>query len=105
MANESKYGLSESDIYSIISLLARNARIMEVVLFGSRAKGNYSVGSDIDLAIKGHGLELNDLTNAMIEIEELYLPYRFDLIIYNNIKEIALIEHIDRCGISLYKRV
>ncbi len=51
MNQQTKYGLEVSDIDNIIAILIRNKKISEIVLFGSRAKGNYSNGSDIDLAI------------------------------------------------------
>ncbi len=99
-----KYGLLESDIMDVISILQKNRKIEEIILFGSRAKGNFNTGSDIDIAIKGEDLKLNDLLDASIEIDELFLPYKFDLVIYNRIKEKALVDHINRIGKVLFRR-
>ena len=99
-----KYGLENSAISQIISILESNLKIEKIVLFGSRAKGNFQNGSDVDLSLMGKELTLNDILNASIEIDELALPYKFDLIIYNRIKEKALLEHIDRVGITLFER-
>ncbi|MBN2637466.1 MAG: nucleotidyltransferase domain-containing protein [Bacteroidales bacterium] len=74
------------------------------MLFGSRAKGNYNRGSDIDLTIKGDNLTLNDVLDLSIDLDDLMLPYKFDLIIYDRIKEKDLIDHILRVGIPLLKR-
>ena len=102
--NKTIYGLEELAINQIISILGSNPKIEKVILFGSRAKGNFQNGSDIDLALLGNDLELNDVLNASIEIDELALPYKFDLVIYDRIKEKALLEHIDRVGVILFER-
>lgn len=104
MTDVIKYGLLQSDIKKIVSIFENNERIAEVILFGSRAKGNFHNGSDIDIALKGKNLKLNDVLNASIEIDELMLPYKFDIIIYNKINENKLIDHINRVGISLFVR-
>ena len=98
------YGLGKSNIDAIVSVFSKNIKISTAILFGSRAKGNFSQGSDVDIALKGNGLNLDDLLNASLEIDDLLLPYKFDLIIFERIKEQALIEHINRVGIKLYER-
>ncbi|RLD37786.1 MAG: nucleotidyltransferase domain-containing protein [Bacteroidetes bacterium] len=98
------YGLGKSNIDAIVSVFSKNIKISSAILFGSRAKGNFSQGSDVDIALKGNGLNLDDLLNASLEIDDLLLPYKFDLIIFERIKEQTLIEHINRVGIKLYER-
>ena len=102
MNQEKKFGLSEGDLKSVISLLKKHPKITGVILFGSRAKGNFSPGSDIDFALLGKNLCLQDLLDLYVEIDELYLPYKFDLLIYDQIKNEALLEHIRRVGKVLY---
>lgn len=97
-------GLEHGEIKQIVSILGKNSKIEKAVLFGSRAKGNFHNGSDVDLSLMGTELALNDLLNASIEIDNLSLPYKFDLVIYDRIKEKALLEHIDRVGITLFDR-
>lgn len=104
MNNNHQYGLENAVVESIISALSPNLKINEIILFGSRAKGNFHAGSDIDLALIGSGLMLDDILNGSIEIDKLNLPYKFDLIIYDRIKEIALKEHINRVGVVLFQR-
>jgi type I restriction enzyme S subunit len=72
-------------------------------LFGSRAKGNYKPGSDIDIALWGDELNAKDILSLHVSWNELELPYKLDLLNYTAIKEPALKEHIDRVGIELYK--
>jgi predicted nucleotidyltransferase len=102
MNETERYGIPEADLEKLIYVLQKNPKIETAVLFGSRAKGNFEPGSDIDIALKGNNLNLKDILNAKIEIEKLYLPWKTDLIIYQRIKEDALIEHIKRMGIKLF---
>ncbi len=98
------YGLSDNDLNNIIEIISANKKIDEILLFGSRAKGNFKPGSDVDLALKGENLNLGDLTGLLNSIDDLFLPYTFDLVIYDRITEEALTEHVKRKGISLFKR-
>lgn len=104
MSYRLNFGLEKSAIDEIVGILERNPKIDKVVLFGSRAKGNFLNGSDIDLALKGNGLNLNDILKASIEIDHLLLPNQIDFIIYDRITEKTLQEHIDRVGIPLFER-
>ena len=49
-----KYGISATNGKWITDILSQFAEVQESILFGSRAKGNFKPGSDIDLAVKGH---------------------------------------------------
>ena len=98
------YGLTKTDLEEIIHILESNNSVEEVTLFGSRAKGNFKNESDIDLAIKGDKLKLDDLLSLSLDLDELYLPYRIDMIIYHHINNQELIDHIGRVGITLFKR-
>jgi len=104
MKLNSKYGLSETDLKDIVAVFEYNPRIYSVILFGSRAKGTYNPGSDIDLALKGDNLNLNDILEASLLLEELFLAFKYDLIIYDRIKEDALRKHIDTSGKILFER-
>jgi predicted nucleotidyltransferase len=97
-------GIADSDIQNIIEIIRKNNRIEKVILFGSRAKGSYHNGSDIDLALSGFELCTNDIIDLAINMEELNLPYKFDFVIIERIKEQALLEHIQRIGITLYEK-
>ncbi len=100
-----RIGLSETDFFEIILILEKNFSIDEAIIFGSRAKGNFKNGSDIDLALKGENFYNDDLLELSYLLnEETILPYKFDLLIFNSIKNKELIEHIERCGIVIYKQ-
>jgi predicted nucleotidyltransferase len=104
MKSNLKYGLSEIVANDVVAVFESNAKISSVILFGSRAKGTYYPGSDIDLALKGDNLNLNDILEASIQLEELLLAFKFDLLIYDRIKEEALRKHIDTSGKILFER-
>lgn len=77
----------------------------KALLYGSRAKGNYKNGSDIDLTlIGGPDVTMKVLYRIMDEIDDLLLPYTFDLSILNHISDPDLVDHIRRVGITLYER-
>lgn len=97
-------GISDHILSSILNVVQENSKVNEVVLFGSRAKGNFVSGSDIDLALKGNEINLNDILELSVILDNLNLPYKIDLIIYDRIQEPALIEHISRNGICLFKK-
>ena len=98
-----QYGLKKESIEKVNRIFAQYDKIEEVILYGSRAKGNYKPGSDIDLTIKGKELNLKLLNKISLELDDLLLPYTFDLSIYNHIKQPDLIDHIVRVGKVFYK--
>lgn len=99
-----EYGIPRADLEALISELKNNNNIFEIILFGSRAKGTFSNGSDIDIALKGNNLSRKDILDATGEVEKLLLPYKLDLVLYDRVNEPALIDHIDRVGVVLFKR-
>lgn len=100
-----RYGLLDRDIMHIIEAVQGFPEIYQLVLFGSRAKGNYKRGSDVDLAIKGTSVTYDTAVRlADVLNEEKPLPYFFDVVHYEAITEPRLIEHIDRVGVLLYSR-
>jgi uncharacterized protein len=98
------FGLKDSEQEMIRAVLRRHAEVTEAKIFGSRAKGNFQPNSDIDLALWGN---LSVSTIAMIagELDELPLPYTFDVQAYDAIHHQPLREHIDRVGKSFYIRI
>jgi uncharacterized protein len=99
------YGLQESTIQKICAVLARYPQVDKAVLYGSRAKGNYRNGSDIDLTLCGGAdLTLHVVYRIMDDLDDLLLPYTIDLSIFSNITDASVIEHIERVGITFYEK-
>jgi len=96
-----RYGLTQHTLEQIINIFTQIPQVEEVILYGSRAMGNYREGSDIDLALKGKDLDMAELLKISAELDELDLPYHFDLLIFEKIENKDLIDHICRVGITL----
>lgn len=71
-----RFGLKEAAIQKICGVFARYPQIEKAVIYGSRAKGNYKNGSDIDLTTHGKDLTLDILYKIMTEIDDLLLTYK-----------------------------
>ncbi len=99
-----KYGLSEQTIAKIVGVFACFPAIEKAMLYGSRAKGNYKTGSDIDLTLLGVALTTDLCSDVAEALDELLLPYTIDLSIFSRLKHAELEEHIARVGVVFYQR-
>lgn len=97
-------GIKNYELNHIIGILKKFDKIEAAKIFGSRAKGNYKKGSDIDIAIIGKEFIFSQLMTLLAELDELCLPYKIDCIIYSQIQNKELIDHIDRVGITIYNK-
>jgi predicted nucleotidyltransferase len=95
-----KFGLKESDIELIKKVFSNYPEDEKVILYGSRAKGTYKPASDIDLTLLGDKLNLTTLQKIEIDLDDLLLPYFFDVSIFNQISNPDLVEHIERVGVN-----
>lgn len=101
----SESGLRAEDIHAMVEAARALPAVHQLILFGSRAKGNYKSGSDVDLAIKGKAIQYETAVQlAGFLNEESLMPYFFDVVNYHSISEPKLIEHIDRMGVVLFDR-
>jgi len=99
------YGLPQATIQKICDVFARYPQVEKAILYGSRAKGNYRNGSDIDLTlIGGEDLTFKTLFRIMDEIDDLLLPYTVDLSIRSSIGVPDLLDHIQRVGVTFYAK-
>ena len=98
-----RFGLEESTINKIIAVFAKYTQIEKILLYGSRAKGNYRNGSDIDLTLIGDQLNYSQLSSIESDIDDLFLPYSFDISIFKDIDNPDLVDHINRIGVVLYE--
>jgi predicted nucleotidyltransferase len=99
------FGISEQSYQLLLNTFTKYVEVEKVILFGSRAKGNFKKGSDIDLAIKGKNCTPKIALNIEACLnEELPIPYFVDLIDYNSLEHRELKEHIDRAGVCFYEK-
>jgi predicted nucleotidyltransferase len=99
-----KHGLPQSAIQKINAVLRQYPQVEKATLYGSRAKGNYKNGSDIDLTLHGTDLSLNVVYRILNDVDELLLPYTIDLSIFKDISDPDVIEHIQRVGVVFYDK-
>ena len=93
-------GLDAKTLKLIESCFEKYPEIVWVKIYGSRAKGNYQRGSDIDLAFSS---PVNYSAKLLGALDNLPLPYMFDVTHYESLKNQALKEHIDRVGVLIYE--
>lgn len=97
-----EFGLPPAAVEGIRRVLSGHPEVSRAVLYGSRAKGNYRNGSDIDLTLFGDELSLALLLKIMDELDELLLPWMIDISLYSTIENPALRDHINRVGVVFF---
>ena len=97
-----RYGIKDEYWKKLCEFFAKKPMIEKVILYGSRAKGNYKPFSDIDITLLGDKLEHDDLLDIMNGVDDLLLPYMFDISLYSSLKNENLIDHINRVGVEIY---
>ncbi len=98
------HGLTNETADRIRSVLGRFPEVEKAVLYGSRAKGNYKRGSDIDLTLFGSGLNASVLSQINSGLDDLLLPQKIDVSIFAKISHGDLIDHIRRVGVVFYEK-
>ncbi len=98
------HGLTDGTVAQIHEVLARFSEVEKAMLYGSRAKGNYKPGSDIDLTLMGAAVTSNILGQILGELEDGLLPYTFDISSLPQITQADLLDHIRRVGVVFYEK-
>ena len=88
----------------VLAELQREPALRRVVLYGSRALGRHRSGSDVDLCLDAPAMTLEQLLEAGAHLDDLLLPWRFDLQLDHLITHAGLREHIQRAGVCLWER-
>ena len=100
-----QFGIRDKDIGYIIEKVKAFPEVDRVLIFGSRAMGNYKKGSDIDIALEGEKVTFT--TTAKIKDllqEESPMPYFFDIVDYTHCTSPDLRKHIEQYGTVLYEK-
>lgn len=99
------FGLKEQDISDIVAAIGVIAEIEKASIFGSRAKGTFKPGSDVDIAIFGEGITFDTVSRLHGALEDNSgMPYFFDIVDYSHLTNGALKEHIERVGMVIFDR-
>ena len=99
-----RFGLKDSVLDQITAIFAASGLVDEAILYGSRAKGCHRPGSDIDITLKGEAFTLKELNRIALALDDLLLPYTFDLSVYQHIDNPDLLAHIQRVGKVLFRK-
>ncbi|MBP3193834.1 nucleotidyltransferase domain-containing protein [Natronogracilivirga saccharolytica] len=97
-----EFGLKEDHIECIRSVLDKHPRVEQAILFGSRAGNRHQPGSDIDLALVGEQLTLDDLLIIRHDLESLWLPVKCDVLDLKTVRDQDLAERIRKEGKRIY---
>ena len=100
-----KYGLSTRTLQELTKVFSRYPEVEEAVLYGSRAKGTYQTGSDIDVTLNGSAALTHKIVSHIAnDFYEGPLPYKIDLTIFKNIRNAEMVAEIQRDGVMLYEK-
>jgi predicted nucleotidyltransferase len=99
-----KFGLDENTFNKINSVFEKYPEVEEVIIYGSRSKGNYRQGSDIDITIKGEHVTDKTLSKIAQDLDDLNTPYLFDISAYHSLTSEHLMHHIQRVGQVFYQK-
>jgi len=99
------FGLPVAAIAAMQRVFAQHPGIRQAIVYGSRAKGNYRPGSDIDLTLDAPTLAFGEFLQIDQALDDLMLPYRIDLSLLAQIDNQDLRSHIARVGKVLWQNL
>ena len=97
-------GLDDAVLEKMRGVFVQFPQLEKVVLYGSRAKGNFKPGSDIDMTLLGPALTPDALASISLALDDLLLPYTIDLSQFDGLDNAELRDHIERVGVVLYQQ-
>ncbi|MDD5321773.1 MAG: nucleotidyltransferase domain-containing protein [Methylococcales bacterium] len=97
-------GLTPEQLELLRQVFKKHPEVEAVKLYGSRANGTFHDRSDVDLVLFGAGIDRFLVADLLLDLADSNLPYAVDLQNYGEIKNRALIEHIDRVGLVIFER-
>ena len=98
------YGIKDDYWMRLETVFVSHKNIEKVILYGSRAKGTNRMYSDVDIVLVSEKINNREYTNIIQEIDDLLLPFIFDISVYHSIKDSNLIESINRIGVIIYEK-
>lgn len=98
-----KFGLDHGDVDAIVTVLRGCTRVQEALIVGSRALDRHRPESDIDIAVRGP-LTAQDVAELRGALDRLPLPWMFDVVALDTLRDDAVREHVERVGKTLFRR-
>jgi uncharacterized protein len=99
-----KFGLTPTQYHLIESAIISFNDIEKVLIFGSRATHRSRSASDIDLAVIGKNLNRVIINRLSSELDDLPLPFMFDVLHYDQIENSVLKSKIDSEGKLFFEK-
>lgn len=97
------YGIKEEYWNKLESVFRNHKNIEKVILYGSRAKETNRPYSDVDIILVGENIENREFCNILNEIDDLLLPFIFDISVNYTISNVNLIDSINKTGVIVYE--
>jgi len=94
-------GLPDYVLQDLRRVFLNHPAVQRVVLYGSRAKGNFRPNSDIDLMVIAPEISWREFNEIEAEIDDLLMPWKVDLALEHQIENDELLEHVKRVGVRL----
>tara|TARA_Y100001933_G_C18922193_1_gene531482 strand:+ start:627 stop:935 length:309 start_codon:yes stop_codon:yes gene_type:complete len=98
-----KFGIDDRTWQEILSVFSEYKEIKKASIFGSRAKGTFKKGSDIDIVLFGENITTAIILDILTKLDDTYIPQEFDIIAFSQIDNPDLIDHIESVGIEIYE--
>ena len=102
--NNNSFGLSAETLAAIVKVVASVGNVQRALIYGSRAKGTFRPNSDVDIMLEGDALTISDLSLVEERLDDLLLPWRFDVCARNRVSNEALIKEVDTWGRVVYAK-
>lgn len=99
-----EFGLPPTTTLCIKNVINTYSCIVNAIVYGSRAKGNYTNSSDIDITLDAPEMSFPEYCQIATELDDLLLPYQIDLSLKHEIENPDLLDHIKRKGKILYSQ-
>lgn len=96
------FGLPDDTLAAMQRVFDSYPQVEKVIIYGSRAKGNFRPGSDIDLTLYGENLDGSTLSYILVDLDDLNMPYMLDVSLFDQIASEDLLDHIERVGKVFY---
>lgn len=101
-ATETPFGLTDRALALLQGLFSADPRIERAIVYGSRAKGNFRHGSDIDITLDAPSMDWDGFLHLCSAVDDLMLPWHVDLSLRSHIDNPDLLDHIARVGKPLW---
>ncbi|MDX1919944.1 MAG: nucleotidyltransferase domain-containing protein [Candidatus Caenarcaniphilales bacterium] len=103
MSKTNKFGLKKEDMEYMHQVFKQFPEINKVLVYGSRARGDFKNGSDVDLALYGKNINFDIVSAVHLKLEqESAMPFLFDVHHYESLTNSKLKKEIDQFGVLIY---